>query len=1221
VRLLKAIRQRELNSEKFPSKVIGEENSSTRENLKKVFLSDPYHLENFKSALTDDIQVITGTHLLEGRRNRWSQMPRVLIIPFLSGLHWRCVRVEIDYINLEASVLWDDPYGVELNFEVRRKLLNIIKINVVSLINIQKKLENPDEHDLIISIVMIEDYKKIDQQGRGRNGWDCGPIVFSNATDYLDSGVENEQFAEENPPYRISKINCPRHEEQLVSVRVADIIKYRKIACSYDETNLKLTYRKVRQKVTSNKKGESNFLVRLLPESSMRRQSLIQKSISDLPALLISKIFECVENSRLITGENVGESYTTKELQIAYESVLRDQKRRDGSLDKPTKIKRRESQVEEEGEDTDLDSDNEESEEEDINLQIQNLKVKKRTALKNEQLDEAIKHQKQIIYLCDYKVNHQNEIHEKSNLQRAKKHLEKLLLIRNHKSLILRIESLITDNIAFKTLWRDDWSQTLFKGLANWTIQYDQILKNLLKNYAVNQPDEIQPLANLSNLITKLKKIRLEKLIILAAETLKQEGNFIQATSFLQKKTKQLNFQENKKIEKKQEELQYLKDSIEREFENSLTKIASKIQKKPSCFICYKWEDHVNSWVRKKFVPHLVKGGIDVWLDVRDITTGLNILGHALKIEKANFACFIGTPEFKKAIMEIGLTDTQKIFGVGAAFEMKIIYERRADGTVLPILLEGKSEDSIPPGFRLTAYQNYSKIPEDYYGNILRLVSRMLGDQAIGSRKLMNNFNKFIKKACTSQLEEEKRKEVNQNMGSWKNQRNIEKREIEKKTKKIHKQKGQRFVNWEEPSKTIPELQSFQKLLKGVESIKENTILIIKKLNELGEFKKVEVIIPKYFNIPKKNRKFTGRDLCFTRIKEKLDSGVDSVITQSQEVVSVGLGGIGKSSLALEFVHRNAQDYKFVFWFNASERSHLDIGFRSLAVRIFGAGRIEGLKPNDIREMVLGLLEKGENQDWLIVYDDVSDERLLEEYRPKLGRHVLITSRREDLWDRDKIIRMNVFERSESIGFLGIFPERFFDEISEDCKFDFGDEWKDELAELLGDFPLALTQARAYVERMKGKVSYKRYVEIFKTDHLKQWRRERIPKDYNMRVARTWLISMKQIECEEKKRGLSGGLLRFISFLDSTNVPLFLLESFVRKENPDIDNGDFLEILEILESFCMIESYKEFVNVHKLVQQVIRDKIEGKKSKVFMEKIVDIVFEEWDFAVYKFSSL
>ena len=63
-------------------------------------------------------------------------MPSLIVIPLLSGMHWRTIAIQINYQTNNIDIVWDDPYG---NFPEqlikKQKLFESIKVNILRLIN------------------------------------------------------------------------------------------------------------------------------------------------------------------------------------------------------------------------------------------------------------------------------------------------------------------------------------------------------------------------------------------------------------------------------------------------------------------------------------------------------------------------------------------------------------------------------------------------------------------------------------------------------------------------------------------------------------------------------------------------------------------------------------------------------------------------------------------------------------------------------------------------------------------------------------------------------------------------------------------------------------------------------------------------------------------------------------------------------------------------------
>jgi hypothetical protein len=74
--------------------------------------------------------------------------------------------------------------------------------------------------------------------------------------------------------------------------------------------------------------------------------------------------------------------------------------------------------------------------------------------------------------------------------------------------------------------------------------------------------------------------------------------------------------------------------------------------------------------------------------------------------------------------------------------------------------------------------------------------------------------------------------------------------------------------------------------------------------------------LPPIWNVPyPRNSFFIGREELLTRLRTQLQVGQASVLSQPQAII--GLGGIGKTQLALEYAYRYHQDYQAILWARA----------------------------------------------------------------------------------------------------------------------------------------------------------------------------------------------------------------------------------------------------------------------------------------------------------------
>jgi hypothetical protein len=208
--------------------VPGEEFLAIRQNQNGIFLTDPYHTANFTEYFNDDISRILGNHPEETQNNHvWDTMPRLIVIPLLSGMHWRTIAIQINYEIYTIDIVWDDPYG-KFPEQLKQNLLESIKINILKLLNSNNQLINMGENvDSLIEtdINILQHNNEIDQQGQGKNGWDCGPITVSNIRDYIVHYAHNNNNLT-GIDYTVSDYNTENHENTIKDIRINHIKQY-----------------------------------------------------------------------------------------------------------------------------------------------------------------------------------------------------------------------------------------------------------------------------------------------------------------------------------------------------------------------------------------------------------------------------------------------------------------------------------------------------------------------------------------------------------------------------------------------------------------------------------------------------------------------------------------------------------------------------------------------------------------------------------------------------------------------------------------------------------------------------------------------------------------------------------------------------------------------------------------------------------------------------------
>ena len=347
-----------------------------------------------------------------------------------------------------------------------------------------------------------------------------------------------------------------------------------------------------------------------------------------------------------------------------------------------------------------------------------------------------------------------------------------------------------------------------------------------------------------------------------------------------------------------------------------------------------------------------------------------------------------------------------------------------------------------------------------------------------------------------------------------------------------------------------------------------------------------------------RNESFTGRDTFLTQLYTKFRNPTTD--PYRGRIVLFGLGGIGKTQIALEYVYRYQNSYQRIYWISADTQASLLDGYRKIAER--AELQISHLStPVEVAERVISWLDGEES--WLLAVDNLDDLDVLTVENPNSRflllpstgqpqRHTLITSRNRYA---DGIpaqgMEVNKFDQGASLALL--YEASKVAQSSDPTE----GQAAVKIVEDLDHLPLAIDQAAAYVREVAKKFT------TFLADYAKyrqdviDWTPQGI-RPYPRTVATTWHMSFAAIS-DNDPRVME--LLRLLSFLNPDGILIEFLQNGADGLPDDLQEIishriKFRKALFELERFSLVKRTAdseghEMLVIHRLVQAVVKEQM------------------------------
>jgi len=328
-----------------------------------------------------------------------------------------------------------------------------------------------------------------------------------------------------------------------------------------------------------------------------------------------------------------------------------------------------------------------------------------------------------------------------------------------------------------------------------------------------------------------------------------------------------------------------------------------------------------------------------------------------------------------------------------------------------------------------------------------------------------------------------------------------------------------------------------------------------------------------FLGVPPRIPVFTGRVEELERLDAILIKDNAAAVGQTIGLAAVqGLGGVGKTALAIEYAYRFRRLYEGVCWCPAETRVGLLSSLAGLLV-LLGAPAAEEADVEKAAKAALRRLAE-QRAPWLLIYDNVSSPDEIADLLPSAETRVLITSRFSDWGGWAEEVSLDVLPLEEAVALLQRRSGR------SDA------EGANVLAKALGNLPLALEHAAAYCKRTQ--MRFADYAVKASSLIVAAPRGEGYPRS----VAATFGLAITEAvaQCPAAEP-----IMAYLAQCSSERIPMTLIEGAVK------DEAQRLQALTALAEVSLVkhhpfEDTTAAVTLHRLVQIVARTRSQATGS-------------------------